>query len=168
MADLTNRALIFAAEAHGSIGQTRKYTGEPYIVHPIEVMMLVRAHDGSEAMQAAALLHDVVEDTTQTLADVFNAFGASVANLVDELTEPKRDGNRATRKAAEVERLSKISGCGQTIKLADLISNTRSIVQHDPGFAKVYLREKAALLDVLTKGNPALLEMAWALMPIRS
>lgn len=166
MVDLVNRALIFATEAHGLIGQVRKYTGEPYIVHPIEVMMLVRAHGGTDDMQAAALLHDVVEDTPQTLADVFNAFGGPVANLVDELTEPKREGNRATRKAVETERLSKISARGQTIKLADLISNTRSIVRHDPGFAKVYLREKEALLEVLTKGSPALLEIAWTMIPI--
>jgi hypothetical protein len=48
----------------------------------------------------------------------------------------------------------------QTIKVADLISNTRSIVAHDPGFAKVYLEEKRMLLEVLTKADPTLLNKA--------
>ena len=48
----------------------------------------------------------------------------------------------------------------QTIKVADLISNTRSIVAHDPGFAKLYLEEKRMLLEVLTKADPTLLNQA--------
>jgi (p)ppGpp synthase/HD superfamily hydrolase len=60
MSDLVTRARVFATAAHAAVGQLRKYTNEPYIVHPAEVMALVRrvAHD--EGMLAAALLHDVL------------------------------------------------------------------------------------------------------------
>ncbi|MEO0828837.1 MAG: hypothetical protein AAFY03_00050 [Pseudomonadota bacterium] len=69
-------------------------------------------------------------------------------------------GNRAARKAAEAQRLSQISPDAQTIKYADLISNTNSIVERDKGFAKVYLAEKDAILKVMRDGNPELLKAA--------
>lgn len=158
--ELIDRALVFATAAHAEVGQRRKYTGEPYIVHPIEVMMLVRDHDGTDVMQAAALLHDVVEDTNRSMADVAEAFGPAVALLVEELTEPAWEGNRATRKALECNRLGTISPAGQTIKCADLVSNSRSIIEHDPGFAKVYLKEKAAILAVMDQADRRLHRMA--------
>lgn len=85
-------------------------------------------------------------------------FGAAVAALVIEVTDVSRpsDGNRAARKAKDRDHLAKASPDAQTIKLADLISNTQSIVEHDPAFARVYLAEKEALLDVLTRGNAML------------
>jgi hypothetical protein len=69
-------------------------------------------------------------------------------------------GNRAERKVREKDRLAKISADAQTIKVADLIDNTKSIVERDPGFAKVYLKEKAAVLAVMTKADPRLLAKA--------
>ena len=63
----------FAKTAHD--GQKRKYTGEDYIVHPMAVSKLVKEHGGSKVQQAAALLHDVVEDTQYTLADIHANFG---------------------------------------------------------------------------------------------
>ncbi|MCP4870626.1 MAG: HD domain-containing protein, partial [Proteobacteria bacterium] len=94
--------LAFATEAHK--GQKRKYTGEDYIVHPISVSALVKKHGGSEIQQAGALLHDVVEDTQYTLADINANFGSQVATLVKWLTDTSRpeDGNRKTRK--EIDR----------------------------------------------------------------
>ena len=56
------------------------------------------------------------------------------------------DGNRAKRKAIDRDHVAKASRYGKVIKLADLIDNTRSIVEHDPNFAKVYLKEKEALI----------------------
>jgi (p)ppGpp synthase/HD superfamily hydrolase len=166
---IVDRALVFATTAHASIGQVRKYSGEPYIVHPIEVMMLVRGVEHDETMLAAALLHDVVEDTPVTLEDVTCEFGASVASHVFWLTDASRpeDGNRAARKAIDRAHIAMASAAAQTIKLADLISNSRSIVERDPDFAKVYLREKARLLAVLTRGDPALKAMAWGFVPAR-
>lgn len=156
--EVVTNALIFATQAHG--GQQRKYSGEPYITHPIEVMMLVRGADGTEEMQAAALMHDVVEDTEVSIQEICDLFGGEIATLVYELTEPEWEGNRSTRKQFERARLAEVSAEAQTIKLADLISNTRSIVERDPKFAKVYLQEKRDLLAVMRGGNPWLYEWA--------
>ena len=156
--NVVDKALAFARDAHESIGQKRKYTGEDYIVHPMEVSQIVKSVGGSNAMQAAALLHDTVEDTSVTNAEVAELFGSEIAKLVGELTDISKlaDGNRAVRKAMDRDHSASASPDAQTVKLADLISNSKSIVKHDPNFAKVYIREKEALLKVLTKGNSRL------------
>lgn len=165
MTALVERARGFAARAHAA--QRRKYTDEPYFVHLEEVAQLVAATGASDAVVAAAYLHDVVEDTLIGLGQLHAEFGADVARLVWEVTDVSRpaDGNRAARKALDRAHLARASADGQTIKLADLISNTRSITVHDPRFAVVYLREKAELLTVLGRGNAALMTRAQELMP---
>src|SRR3546814_13925981 len=81
-------------------------------------------------MLAAALLHDTIEDTSVTQEDINREFGPTIAKLVMELTDQCHEGNRAARKSAEAVRLSSVSRDAQTIKLADFISNTRSILRH--------------------------------------
>ena len=157
-----DRAIAYAANAHA--GQRRRYTNEPYVTHCIEVMNIVRAAGGPIKMQCAAVLHDTIEDTYVTFDYLASEFGGSVANMVKDLTDLET-GNRATRKRLSRERLAAASGEVQTIKLADLISNTSSIVDHDPDFARVYLKEKAALLRSMTKGNAALWNRAAKLIP---
>jgi (p)ppGpp synthase/HD superfamily hydrolase len=154
--DLVKRALAFAAMAHD--GQSRKYSGEPYITHPVIVAGLVASVGGTKTMVAAALLHDVVEDCDVKIDILFAEFGQEVANLVYWLTDVSTfsDGNRIARKALDREHLAKAPAEAQTIKLADLIDNTSSIVKYDPDFAKVYMKEKLALLDVLTNGDTRL------------
>jgi GTP diphosphokinase / guanosine-3',5'-bis(diphosphate) 3'-diphosphatase len=71
-------------------------------------------------------------------------------------------GNRAARKTASRERLALAEGWVQTIKVADLISNTGSIVIHDPDFARVYLREKRLLIDVMVDADRRLRALALA------
>lgn len=159
---MEENARHFAVAAHASIGQQRKYTGEPYIAHPAAVVELVRSVPHTQAMLAAAWLHDTVEDTPVTLADIEREFGAEVAALVEQLTDVSRpqDGNRRVRKAIDRAHTALASPEAKTIKLADLIENSRSILEFDPGFARVYLVEKAALLEVLQEGDKTLLEMA--------
>ncbi len=160
--NLLERARVFATAAHAAVGQKRKYTGEPYVVHPLEVANIVMAAGGSEASIAAAMLHDVLEDTAVTYDLLEDEFGSEVAELVLWLTDVSKpeDGNRSTRKALDRQHSAAAPAEAQTIKVADLISNTRSIVAHDPDFAVVYLQEKRMLLDVLTKADPNLLEQA--------
>lgn len=157
---LEQRALEFARKAHE--GQVRKYTGDPYIVHPIAVAALVKTVPHTEEMVAAALLHDTVEDTAVTIEDVRAVFGAEVASLVEMLTDVSKlsDGNRKLRKAMDREHLATASAAAQTVKLADLLDNSESILKHDPKFGRVFLQEKAELLKVLTKGDLCLLEQA--------
>ncbi len=161
--DVVRKAQVYAMAAHAAVGQRRKYTNEPYIVHPAEVAKIVAGVPGATPdMVAAAWLHDVVEDTGCTFTDIHMAFGIDIATLVGWLTDVSKpdDGNRAHRKAVDRAHSAEAPAEAQTIKLADLISNSRSIVQHDPAFAKTYLEEKRMLLEVMTKGDPTLMAEA--------
>jgi (p)ppGpp synthase/HD superfamily hydrolase len=161
--DIVRKAQVYAMAAHASVKQVRKYTGEPYIVHPAEVAKIVAGVPGSTPdMVAAAWLHDVVEDTGCTYTDIHMAFGIDIATLVGWLTDVSKpeDGNRAVRKAIDRAHTAEAPAEAQTIKLADLISNSKSIVQHDPAFAKTYLEEKRMMLEVMTKGDPILMAEA--------
>ena len=147
-------------------GQDRKYSQIPYIVHPLRVMRIVRSVTDDENMLVAAVLHDVVEDTPIEIETIANLYGARVAELVDWLTDVSspEDGNRQVRKQLDLEHTANAPADAQTIKLADLIDNTRSITQSDPDFARVYMKEKVRLLTVLTKGNLSLQLEAQALL----
>lgn len=146
----------FAREAHE--GQFRKYKNEPYIEHPIRVAGLVKTVPHTEEMICAAYLHDVVEDTDVTLENIKEKFGDKVADLVSELTDEfvKKKYphlNRKKRKEKEVQRQSKISKEAKTIKLADVIDNTRDIVENDRDFARRYVPEMADLVEALQGGD---------------
>lgn len=150
------RAMIFAIAAHEAIGQTRKYTGEPYWHHCNEVvaMFLVGCiinGDGSvpEYASSAACLHDVLEDTKVSEATLRQFFSAGTVDLVVELTDISKpeDGNRARRKAIDRAHLAGSSTLAKLIKCADMISNSRSIINGDPAFATVYMKEKVELLN---------------------
>lgn len=165
--DVVRKAQVYAQAAHAAVGQRRKYTNEPYIVHPAEVARIVAGVPGSTPdMVAAAWLHDVVEDTGCTFTDIHMAFGIDIATLVGWLTDVSQphDGNRAHRKAVDRAHTAEAPAEAQTVKVCDLLSNTKSIVAHDPEFARVYLAEKRELLAVLTKAHPDVLAEAYRVL----
>lgn len=157
------RARSFCIAAHSAVKQTRKYTGEPYWHHPMEVAALVREHapEAPDEVITAAMLHDVVDDTGVRLELIQREFGALVAELVDALSDSSTaaDGNRRARKAIERAKIAKAPAWAKTIRLADLYSNVPTIAEHDPQFAKTYLPEKRLLLPHLAAGNPTLYAM---------
>ncbi len=163
------REFAFAAHANalqkdGSRGQRRKFTGEPYIVHPLAVAGLVASVPGATIeMVAAALLHDVLEDTGVAKSEISERFGELVASFVETLSDMQTpaDGTRPERAARTREKLAAADWRVQTIKLADVISNIFSVVTLDPKFALVYLPEKEALIASLDKGDAGLRAMAW-------
>lgn len=158
--DKVMMALGFATEAHK--GQVRKYTGEPYINHPVEVMNIVKSVPHTEDMLCAALLHDVVEDCDVTVQEIGDLFGHVVRSMVNKLSDVSKQyhGNRAARKEIDRMWISDAHRNTKTIKLADLISNSKSILEHDKDFAKVYIKEKELLLEVLTEGDTTLYAQA--------
>ncbi|WP_063695122.1 HD domain-containing protein [Bradyrhizobium embrapense] len=159
--NLIEKAREFAREKHAP--QKRNYTGEPYFVHLEEVAGIVERAGLSETAIAAAWLHDVVEDTDVTLPEVCAKFGSGVALMVFDLTNtpPMAGMNSERRKRADRLRLELAGPETQGIKCADFISNTSTIVKHNPGFAKKYLPEKRATLEILTKAPAPLLDQAW-------
>jgi GTP diphosphokinase / guanosine-3',5'-bis(diphosphate) 3'-diphosphatase len=154
-----HQAFLFASGLH--YNQKRKYTSMPYQEHLREVADLIALHCPDDVTEAAAYLHDSVEDQNIDEFTLQLLFGNEVARIVMEVTDqyPKQ-GTRAERKAANVERMSKASVKARNVKLADIISNVKDIVEHDPEFAKVYIPEKEAMLQVLTKGNKSLYDLA--------
>lgn len=160
---MEEEALEFARKAHGD--QQRKYNQEPYIEHPKRVAEIVRTVPHTTEMICAAYLHDVVEDTPVSIQDIKRKFGREVAKLVEELTdeyvkENYQHLNRRKRKKKEVERQAEISPEAKTIKLADVIDNTRDIVKNDKNFAQRYVPEMEALTEALQGGNFKLLMRA--------
>jgi hypothetical protein len=162
---LVARARAFASQAHRHIDHRRKYSHQPYEVHLKAVAELVRSVTDDPQVQAAAWLHDLVEDTALTLGDLRREFGERVASLVSDLTDVSRpgDGNRALRRAIDRQHLKKAAPEAKTIKLADLMDNCRDICRHDPRFGRTYLKEMAQLLHVLGEGDAQLYRRAWAL-----
>jgi hypothetical protein len=161
-ADLVEKARQFATAAHRGVGQTRKYTGEPYDEHLRRVAGLVETVTDDPEMIAAAWLHDVVEDTPVTLEEVEREFGPGVRGLVDALTDVSRPhhGNRRARKAMDREHLAQAPARAQTVKLADLVDNCDDICRHNRGFGRIFLAEMGELLAVLDRGDPRLVKRA--------
>ncbi|MCP1852734.1 MULTISPECIES: HD domain-containing protein [unclassified Bradyrhizobium] len=160
--NLIEMAREFAREKHAL--QKRSYTGEPYFVHLEEVAGIVERAGLSGSAIAAAWLHDVVEDQDVLESELVERFGQPVSVMVMALTDmpPTPALNREMRKDIDRQRLARASAETQGIKCADLISNTSAISKHNPGFAKVYLPEKRATLEILTNAPSPLLEQAWA------
>jgi (p)ppGpp synthase/HD superfamily hydrolase len=125
-------AAVYAAEKHAQ--QKRKgLAGVPYVNHLLEVAHLIAANtdDADANLITAALLHDVVEDTPVTIGEVEQRFGSDVAGLVAEVTDDK-SLPKEKRKALQVQNAPKKSPRARLIKLADKISNLRSIISSPP------------------------------------
>lgn len=152
MTQLFSRALIFATTCHAEAGQLRKFTEEPYIVHPIEVAMtLKRFGITDDVILSAAVLHDVVEDTEAALDDVERLFGPDVARLVDQVTN--KPGENFTHRLI---RLGAADWQAQAIKCADIVSNCTPLPALSPEWAATYLPKKAREVGVLTRAPVAL------------
>ena len=159
-----HHAVNLATQWH--TGQDRKYSQTPYIIHPLRVMEIVRSVSNDEDMLIAAVLHDVVEDTEIELIRIREEFGENVESLVADLTDiaTSEHGNRKARKLMDREHTAQASPDAKTIKLADLIDNTESIVRCDPHFSLIYMNEKERLLEVLTEGDSQLWARAHTLL----
>ena len=157
----------------GHKDQARKYSYQPYIVHPIAVHDLVvkwmdTSQRGKEIsdelrtiMECAAFLHDLIEDCPQiSEQDIITSTDESVLKLVQELTNPSKavKAPRAVRKQMDRDHLSHISWEAKIIKLCDRICNLRDMDGcPDASFRKLYAEESKRLLECL-KGTDQELE----------
>jgi len=156
MSNLVKKADIYAARKHAEVNQTRKYSNAPYIVHPRAVQKMLKDLGASDILQAAALLHDTVEDTNTTISDIHENFGAEVANLVDWVTDrftkaAYPEWNRAKRKEAERERFNNAPVEAVFIKLADFLDNFKDFEAQGDDFAKTYAEEKIVWLPLAAR-----------------
>lgn len=128
---LMDRAIVFATRAHS--GTYRKGTSIPYIVHPIEAAAIVSTITDEPDMIAAAVLHDVVEDTDATVDEIRFFFNDRIADLVEAESEDKRKDlppqeTWMVRKMETLEFLrNKADRDAKILALADKLSNMRAI-----------------------------------------
>ena len=144
----------FAAKAHE--GQTRKFSDDPYIAHPVRVALMVTEYGLGHCAIAAALLHDVVEDCDVSLDEITERFGRYVAAIVWGLTNyearnggPDDSMNRADRKAADRVWLSNQDPVVKSLKVLDNIDNILDRPSAD-SFMDVMLEELRLLVDAMT------------------
>ena len=143
--DLLNRAYVYAMKAHGS--QTRA-SGDPYFSHPLEVAAILTDLKLDDATIVAALLHDTIEDTEATRAEIDSVFGQEIGALVEGLTKLKRL-ELVSREAKQAENLRKlllaISDDVRVllIKLADRLHNMRTLEFVPAGVAPAHCRGNA-------------------------
>ena len=134
------KAKAFAAEKHAH--QVRKYVHVPYTTHLDNVVAILKRHGINEpVILAAAYLHDTVEKTDTSVGEIIDVFGTDVARLVYWLTDDDR-GNHKVRKLMSAWRLSRAPWEAKLIKLADLIDNTRIVVEHGAEAAPEYILDK--------------------------
>lgn len=154
--NMVKKAREFARRAHDSVNHRRKYTDEPYHVHPARVAKILEEITDDEAIIAAAWLHDVLEDVAPKNPEynedaIREYFGEDVLQLVLEVTDVSRpeDGNRSERKAIDRKHTAKASDRGKLIKIADMTDNIIDIAKHDKHFARVFAREAILSMTIL-------------------
>jgi len=152
-------AAHYAAEKHAD---HRRKGGEPYLNHLIEVAYRVSSvlSEPDTNLVVAALLHDTIEDTGVTATELTERFGQDVTGLVLEVTDD-RSLAPDVRKRLQIEHAPKLSVRAQTIKLADKISNLRSILSSPPPDwdyerKKQYFEWGKRVVDALSQPNPIL------------
>ncbi len=128
--DVFDRAVIFAAEKHS--GALRKGTNIPYLVHPLEAAAIAATLTDDREILAAAVLHDVIEDTDATVEELKQLFGERVAELVCADSEDKREERPAAetwelRKQETLDFTETASQEEKIIILADKLSNLRAM-----------------------------------------
>ncbi len=131
---LINRAYVYAMRAHGN---QRRESGDPYFSHPLEVAAILTEMKLDDATIATALLHDVIEDTEATRAEIDHLFGAEIGGLVDGLTKIKRL-DLVSKKAEQAENFRKLLIAISSdirvllVKLADRLHNMRTLEHKKP------------------------------------
>ena len=140
---MLNRAYVYAMKAHGN--QTRA-SGAPYFSHPLEVAAILAEMRLDDATIATALLHDTIEDTEVTRAEIDTLFGAEIGTLVDGLTKIKKL-DLVTKKAAQAENFRKLLLAISSdirvllVKLADRLHNMRTLKHMRPAKRKIIAQE---------------------------
>ncbi len=153
MFDRIKAAIDIAYTAHK--GQNRKYGNDiPYIHHPMRVAFKIAQLTRDEVVIAAAILHDVLEDTDVSPDVIARECGNDVLVLVQELTNPSKlpehcKKPRAERKRIDREHLKEVSYAAKLIKLCDRIDNLYDVGNGPADFRKLYAKESRLLLECL-------------------
>jgi hypothetical protein len=155
---LARAAVDFASERHA--GQRREADGAEFILHPIEVAALLERSGYPDHVVAAAVLHDVLEDTDAERADLESRFGPEVADLVALVSDDPEIDDEERRKDDVRERVRRAGGFALPVYASDKISKVRELrsLIHaglDPAQARAKLNRHRRSLDMLENALPA-------------
>lgn len=137
------KALRIAAIAH--TGQERKDDGSPYIVHPVMVSRILETHGFREEVVAAGLVHDVLEDSEMTEAEMRAELGDTIVDIVTNVSEDK-SLEWEVRKEAYIEAVANASDETKAVSVADKIHNAKSLLLG-------YERDGEAVWEVFNRGK---------------
>ena len=149
---MVNRAKEISREQHKD--QTRRFTGEPYHVHPERVADIIATNKKSKKMKhlvSAAYLHDTIEDATMDYNKIKALFGALVASLVQELTSDDKKIKEIGKTEYLKNKMSNMSSYALVIKLADRLDNTQDLNNTSQKFKDKYIKETLSILDEIQK-----------------
>jgi len=141
--DLLNRAYVYAMRAHG---EQKRASGDPYFSHPLQVAAILTDLKLDDATIAAALLHDTIEDTDATRAEIDRLFGHEIGHLVEGLTKLKKL-DLVSKEAKQAENLRKLLLAIADdvrvllIKLADRLHNMRTLEYRPPEARRITAEE---------------------------
>jgi (p)ppGpp synthase/HD superfamily hydrolase len=133
-------------------GQFRRFSMAPYFTHPVRVATLVMKYKQSHSIDdlvVAALLHDVVEDTSITIQDIQNQFGLQVGQLVNELTTDKIKAQAEGKAKYLSDKMVQMSSWGLVLKLCDRLDNVMDFIYASKEFVDKYSQETTQILDAL-------------------
>lgn len=150
-------ALRFAAERHK--GQTRSDGVTPYIEHPARAVRVLREAGYPHQVQAAAALHDTVEDTNTTNQELVDRFGPEIAALVAHVTDPPGIAD-SQRRLSQLEHAASMPPEAQAVKLADRIANLHDTIHNPPDWSAQklsrYYDHSEALAERCAAAHPGL------------
>jgi (p)ppGpp synthase/HD superfamily hydrolase len=142
----------FAQQKHA--GQLRKFSKNPYIEHPIKVAQIIKENKKSHKINellAAALLHDILENTKTTEIELKKNFGKLITSLVKELTSEKENLKKIGKKEYLAKKMINLSSWALVIKLADRLDNVSDLNNCSKEFKEKYTKETKFILKEIEK-----------------
>ncbi len=149
--ELYKKALAFAGLKHS--GQKRKFTGEPYLVHPVRTALTVKNYGGTISGIVAALLHDTIEDTDTGKEEIEKEFGKKIAKLVMDMTNDERQKASMGKALYLAKKMSGMDGETLLVKLADRLDNAGNLKYGDQDWSRKYAEETSFILDNIRNEN---------------
>lgn len=139
--DIIQRAINFATHAHRD--QKRKFGDRPYITHPINVaefVAILKDSSNADILIAAAILHDVIEDTEFNYDQILMLFGYKVADLVEELTNDKELAKFEGKELYLLKKMVGMSSYALAVKLCDILHNLTDLREADAEFRRNFIK----------------------------
>ena len=145
------KAINFAKEKHKN--QTRRFSDIPYFIHPSRVANILKNYTNEEELIIAAYLHDTIEDTDTTSAEIEEQFNQRIAYLVNELTSDNKAIQKMGKAKYLTAKMSKMSDDALLIKLCDRLDNLTDLGNASKKFIKNYKNQTRYILDNIKRKN---------------